>query len=454
MQSLRKSLRPSFSLWRRLRQCLVLTLSLGLCLVPHLAQGADQSQIIEVGDSESLRTALASAPNDAEIRVLPGRYLGRFEINQPLTLRGEPGAVLDAKGAGSALVVSASDVTLTRLTIRNWGRDLYEKDAAIRLLPGANEVTIVANELSGPGFGIYASEVSDLKLKDNQIEGEAEAFLLDRGDGIHLLKVNYPHVSGNRIKTVRDGIYLESGVGSRVYGNHLSELQYGLHYMYTKQDEAMDNLACRVSGGYALMNSEGIRLVFNRVREAKEFGVLLNLTHDAEIQANQIEATQMPNSVAGDLFSEGKGMFVYGAKRNQISGNYIAGNQIGIAMALGGEDNLVYQNQFLANATQVRYVGETRVEWSLQGRGNYWSDYRGWDLDGDGIGDGQHLPNDSLDRLFWLYPEAKFLMESPLVKLLKWLDNQLQGEHSVGVVDSHPVMAPPPHLGPAAWEAL
>ncbi len=453
-QSLRKSLRPSFRLWRRLRQYLVLALSLGLCLVSMQALSADGPKIIEVADSEGLRAALASAPSGAEIRLLSGRYLGRFEVNQPLTLRGQPGAVLDAQGAGSALVVSASSVTLTRLTICNWGGDLYEKDAAIRLLPGANEVTIVANELSGPGFGIYASEVSDLKLKDNQIEGEAETFLLDRGDGIHLLRVNYPLVSGNRIKTVRDGIYLESGIGSRVYGNHLWGLQYGLHYMYTKQDEAMDNLASRVSGGYALMNSEGIRLVFNRVREAKEFGVLLNLTHDAEIQANQIEATQMPNSIAGDLFSEGKGLFVYGAKRNQISGNYIAGNQIGIAMALGGEDNLVYQNQFLANTTQVRYVGEQRVEWSFQGRGNYWSDYQGWDLDGNGIGDGQYLPNDSLDRLFWLYPEAKFLMESPVVKLLKWLDNQLQGEHSVGVVDSHPVMAPPRRAGSAAWEAL
>ncbi len=410
--------------------------------------------MIRVANSEALRSALKTMPRDSEIRLLPGRYLGRFELDKPLTLRGESGAIIDAQGEGSALVVSAAGGTITQLSILNWGRDLYQKDAAIRLLPGANDVAVIANELSGPGFGIYASEVSNLKLQDNQIQGEAESFLLDRGDGIHLLKVNAPLIKGNRIRNVRDGIYLESGVGSRVYGNHLSELQYGLHYMYTKQDEAMDNLASRVSGGYALMNSEGIRLVFNRVRDALEFGVLLNLTHDAEIQANLIEATQMPNSVAGDLFSEGKGLFVYGAKRNQISGNYIAGCQIGIAMALGGEDNFVYQNHFLANATQVRYVGEQRVEWSFQGRGNYWSDYQGWDLDGDGIGDSLHLPNDSLDRLFWLYPEARFLMESPIVKLLKWLDSQLQGEHSAGVVDSYPVMTPPRHAAPAAWEAL
>ena len=437
----------------------VLVQSLGLCLcgllfmAPVLAQSNDGTRHVTVVDSETLHSALASMPQGAEIRLKPGLYRGHFHIEKPLALIGAPGVVFDAQGVGSAILVSAPGVSITRVTVQRWGQDLYEKDAAIRLMPGANDVAIIANRLVGPGFGVYASEVSDLRLLDNQIQGDEQTFLLDRGDGIHLLKVNHPTVRGNRISKVRDGIYLESGIGSRIYSNHLSNLQYGLHYMYTQQDEAMDNLATRVSGGYALMNSQGIHLIANTVQHAQEFGVLLNLTHDAKIQANQIEATQMANSVAGDLFSEGKGLFVYGAQRNQIIGNSVAGNQIGIAMALGGEDNAVYQNQFLANTTQVRYVGEQRVEWSFQGRGNYWSDYQGWDLDGDGIGDSQHLPNDNLDRLFWLYPEARFLMESPIVKLLKWLDNQIQDEHSAGVVDSYPLMVPlnafVPHIGEA-----
>ena len=203
----------------------------------------------------------------------------------------------------------------------------------------------------------------------------------------------------------------------------------------------MDNRASHLDGGYALMNAEAINLGYNRVSQAREFGVLLNMTNNARIHGNHIEQISAPDAPLGDLFAQGKGLFIYGARDNQIYDNHIAANDIGIAMALGGEGNQVYQNQFIDNSTQVRYVGEQLVEWSLHQHGNFWSDYRGWDLNGDAVGDSIYLPNDRLDRLFWLYPEASLLMESPVVKLLKWVDSRLQLNNLTGVMDSYPLMS-------------
>lgn len=394
-----------------------------------------------VSSASELTLQLAQAEAGSTIELQAGLYSGHFVIDKRLHLAAQPGAVIDAQGQGTAVKIMAAGVVVSGLTVRNWGPDLYQKDAAFLLSEASDSVRLLNNHLTGPGFGIYAYQLKDLLVRDNYIRGDARLSKLDRGDGIHLLRVDKPLISDNQIHHVRDGVYLESGSGSQVYGNTFTEQQYGIHYMYTQDDEAMDNRASHLDGGYALMNAEAINLGYNRVSQAREFGVLLNMTNNARIHGNQIELVSAPDAPLGDLFAQGKGLFIYGARDNQIYGNYIAANDIGIAMALGGEGNQVYQNQFIDNSTQVRYVGEQQVEWSLHQHGNFWSDYRGWDLNGDAVGDSIYLPNDRLDRLFWLYPEASFLMESPVVKLLKWVDSRLQLNNLTGVMDSYPLMS-------------
>lgn len=60
-------------------------------------------------------------------------------------------------------------------------------------------------------------------------------------------------------------------------------------------------------------------------------------------------------------------------------------------------------------------------EWSIDGRGNYWSDYLGWDRNGDGLGDVPYEPNDNVDRLLWMYPQVRLLMNSPSIEMLRWV---------------------------------
>ena len=81
-------------------------------------------------------------------------------------------------------------------------------------------------------------------------------------------------------------------------------------------------------------------------------------------------------------------------------------------------------------------------EWSKDGVGNYWSNYLGWDLNNDGRGDSPFEPNDGIDKMVWQYPEAKMLLDSPAVLILRWIQGQFPVLKPVGVKDSHPLMQP------------
>ncbi|MGL5359285.1 MAG: nitrous oxide reductase family maturation protein NosD, partial [Shewanella sp.] len=300
---------------------------------------------------------------------------------------------------------------------------------------------IIANELTGDGFGIYGEQIAAPHIRANRIRGNSKLYVLDRGDGIYFKHVTGPEVFGNYVEAVRDGVYLETVSHSRIAENQFTQLQYGIHYMYTHDDEAWHNHAAAVDGGYALMSSKQIYLHHNEVHGARDFGILLNITESCHVKANIASQVHNPKGTV-ELGNEGKGIFIYAAQNNRIEANEFSQSDTGVSMAMGGEQNRLWHNQLIANQTQVKYVGEAQLEWSVAGEGNYWSQYAGWDRNGDGIGDIAYRPNDSLDKLFWLYPEAKLLMDSPVVLLLRWVERQYQPRHASGIVDSFPLMRP------------
>lgn len=91
---------------------------------------------------------------------------------------------------------------------------------------------------------------------------------------------------------------------------------------------------------------------------------------------------------------------------------------------------------------QVKYVGTRFVDWSHEGRGNYWSDNPAFDLDGNGIADRPYRPNDVMDVVLWTLPSAKALVSSPAVQMVRWAQARFPALYPGGVVDSAPLMRP------------
>ncbi len=138
-----------------------------------------------------------------------------------------------------------------------------------------------------------------------------------------------------------------------------------------------------------------------------------------------------------------KCVFIYNANKNQFRGNWFEGCRIGIHFTAGSERNAMSGNAFVNNQTQVMYVGTRFLDWSVDGRGNYWSDNPAFDLNGDGIADEAYRPNDVVDQIVWRYPAAKLLLNSPAMQVVRWAQSQFPGLHPGGVVDSAPLMKPP-----------
>src|SRR5690606_24316099 len=131
--------------------------------------------------------------------------------------------------------------------------------------------------------------------------------------------------------------------------------------------------------------------------------------------------------------AEGKALFIYNSVFNRITGNSFSQSPLGIHLTAGSEDNVISGNRFTSNQQQVKYVATRTQEWSEDGRGNYWSNYVGWDRNSDGLGYVPYEPNDNVDRLVWLYPQLKLLMHSPAIELLRWVQRLFPILQSPGV---------------------
>src|SRR5690606_17268921 len=108
-------------------------------------------------------------------------------------------------------------------------------------------------------------------------------------------------------------------------------------------------------------------------------------------------------------------------------------------------------NDFIANREQVRYVGARDETWGAAS-GNHWSNYLGWDRDGDGRGDVRYEANDLVDRLVWRHPGARLLLASPAVQALRLVGQQFPVLRVPSVVDPKPRMTPG-HKNWRQWNA-
>jgi len=116
-------------------------------------------------------------------------------------------------------------------------------------------------------------------------------------------------------------------------------------------------------------------LIKNNVFTFGDYGIISKSSNNNIIKNNTI-STQ---SWAALLFED--------SKNNTIIENTISNNSRGISIKGISFDNVVYHNNFIENIHHVAGSGDTIWDNGYPDGGNYWDDYTGEDLDGDGIGD-------------------------------------------------------------------
>ncbi|MFO1107169.1 MAG: nitrous oxide reductase family maturation protein NosD [Amaricoccus sp.] len=431
---------------------------LAALLLPGLGLAATRT--LAPGDDLGLAVA-AAAPGD-ELILAAGPHAGRVTLDRALTLRGEPGAVLDGGGEGSVVTVTAPGVTVRDLAIRGSGSDRTAMDAGVNLLKGAKGAVVEDNVLVGNLHGIRIQGAPDATVRGNAITGRTGR-QSEAGNGISVWNAPGALVEGNTITLGRDGIFSNASKKDVFRGNRMEKTRFAIHYMYTNDSVIEDNTSVDNTVGFAIMFSDRLKIAGNVSDGDRDHGLLLNAANHAEVTGNRVTGRVLPAArwftgetgaddmapagdaadTGGDRIGPEKCLFLYNANRNTITGNRFEGCEIGIHFTAGAEGNAFSGNAFVGNRTQVKYVGTRTLDWSKDGRGNYWSDNPAFDLDGDGIGDAAYRPNDIIDRVMWTAPQARLLVTSPAVQVIRWAQSRFPATLPGGVVDSAPLMAPP-----------
>ncbi|MEP1217085.1 MAG: nitrous oxide reductase family maturation protein NosD [Marinobacter sp.] len=381
---------------------------------------------------------------------LPPEKLSSLDLRVPgVMVSCHADTVIDGGGQGNAVDILAEEVTFSGCEVRNWGGDLNELDAGIFVAPEARGAVIENNRLQGPAFGIWLDATKGVTVRNNHIRGDASIRSQDRGNGIHLFNTTGALIQGNDISQTRDAIYIETANNNEIRDNLMTDLRYGIHYMYSMHNLLEGNVTRGTRTGYALMQSKYLKVFNNRSENDENYGILMNFITNSELRGNVVTGVSQGQTAGVSISgAEGKAVFIYNSLYNTFEDNVFRDSNIGIHLTAGSEENEVFNNAFVNNQRQVKYVATRTQEWSKQGRGNYWSDYLGWDRNQDGIGDVAYEPNDNVDRLLWTYPEAKVLMFSPAVDTLRWVQDAFPVVKAAGVSDSHPLMRQPETLQP------
>lgn len=425
---------------------------------------------LTVAPGEDVQAALDRAAAGDTVVLAQGAHKGPVRIGREVTLEGAPGAVLAGPGKGSVVTVTAPRAVVRGLTVRGSGRDLEAMDAGVFVAQSATGAVVEANRLEGNLYGIYLHGAEDSVARANTIVGIEEGRVNEAGNGVSVWNAPGARVEDNDFRFGRDGIFAIASKRNVFRSNRFRDLRFAVHYMYTDDGEVIGNTSVGNTVGYAIMYSHRLEVRDNTSDGDLNHGFLFNFANSSRITGNAVRgrllparrwaspglrgkeagehglpaAEETPAPAAGARTGPQKCVFIYNANKNRFRDNRFEGCEIGVHFTAGSEGNEIVGNAFVRNRNQVKYVGSRYLDWSKDGRGNYWSDNPAFDLDGDGVADTAYRPNDIIDKVLWTAPQAKVLVNSPAVQIIRWAQAQFPALLPGGVVDSHPLMAPPP----------
>ncbi|MBF5007046.1 nitrous oxide reductase family maturation protein NosD [Diaphorobacter caeni] len=390
--------------------------------------GAGWGATLSVKPGEDIAAVVQAANAGDVIEVARGQYRVNLVIDKPLTLRGIDRPTLSGGNTGDTIRVTAPDVVIEGLIVRDSGDSLKDQNAGIYLRPGAHRAIVRHCDLTYNLFGLWIEKADDVRIEHNRITGKRDYASSQRGNGVQLYNTKGARIFHNDISFVRDALYVDVSHHAEFRGNRLHHSRYGTHYMNSYYNLWEDNDTYYNRGGLALMEVRNQIVRNNRAWGNSDHGIMLRTLQDAVIENNV---------VAGN----NRGFFIYDVEYIKLTGNLVVDNVVGVHLSAGSTRNEVERNDFISNREQVRYVGSRDERWGVKD-GNHWSNYLGWDRDGDRLGDVPYEANDMVDSLTWRHPGIKLLLASPAIQALKLVSQQFPILRMPSVVDPHPRMQP------------
>ncbi len=332
-----------------------------------------------------IQQLIARAQPGSTIVVPPGTYRGDILIDRSVRLIGEGRPKLIGSGKGTVIRVRADGVLIDGFDIDGLGGgDLGEDPSGIHI--AAHGVTVRNCRITNTLFGVYLREADGSSVENCIVRGIPGKEAGEKGSGIHVWNTDGFRIIGNDIREARDGIYIQSSPHGVILHNLARDLRYGLHYMYSDDNLFEDNRFENSAAGTILMFSR--RIVFRRNsfvhnRGFSSVGLLLKACDDVLAEDNLIA-------------DNARGVFLEGSRSDVFRRNVIAGSDTAIVLYDSCDKIRFEGNSFVGNLTPLTFVGH-RTDTVFAG--NYFSDNREPDLDGDGRSDRPYRLSSVFDHL-------------------------------------------------------
>jgi len=389
-----------------------------LLLTPNAAAATTQYSVLSAqhlivspsGPYTTLVAALADAEAGDTIEVRGGVHPAPLLVDKAVTLVGVDWPVIDCGGLGSVVTLAAADIIFRGFLVRGSGNEPDRNHAGIAVV--APNVLVENNQLEDVLFGIYVAEGAGTILRGNDITGKSQYDLGRKGDGIRIWYSPDVLVEQNVIHDTRDLVIWYSP-GVIIHGNEIRNGRYGVHLMYTDDITITNNRLLDNSVGVFTMYSHQVVIQDNLIRGHRgSSGYALGFKDADDVH------------VSGNvLIDNSGGIFLDGTPFNpqavsEFTDNIVAFNDVTVTLQPAAKGNLFAHNTFWENLAQM----------TLQGGGtpgintwqnNTWSDYTGFDANGDAVGDVPYRSDRFFENLLDEEARLRVLLYSPAVEAIE-----------------------------------
>jgi nitrous oxidase accessory protein len=315
---------------------------------------AQPKTIIVPDDFATIQEAINNSSKGDTVFVKSGIYNDLALINKSISFIGEnkDTTIIDSIGIESRVYIEANDVTVTGFTIKN------ADSHGIRL----GLIHFEADSIYQP---------IGCKIVGNNLINNFEGINV-RGGSEHIISEN--NITGSR--------------------------SHGIIMSSSKSIISKNNISNNLESGIIVDSCSKVMIKGNKIK-GNHFGLILRWDGSFYVYGNNITDNR-----AGIQFGEG-------CNNSSISKNNVIRNEIGVELLNFrtqnhsiGSGNLVYSNNFIDNSKQVlvnkEHVftenngfnfsnGTDIVSWNKGKLGNYWNNYKGTDINADGIGDQPYI---------------------------------------------------------------
>lgn len=391
-----------------------------------------KAQSIEVCPKCPINTiaqAVAKAKKGDTIIVQKGTYPeNNILLDKPLTLIGKDRPIINGQFKGSILKIQADSITIKGFRLANVPFKATEEQAAI-LLDKSKKFLIEDNIMDQVCFGVLLRKGRDGIIKNNKISSNATQ-QYNSGNAIHLWSCKNIKIIGNEAANCRDGIYIQFSSKSYIEGNYCyKNLRYGLHFMFSDDNEYYRNKFSENGAGAAVMFSKRVKMVGNTFQDnwgPSSYGLLLKELYDSEL----VDNTFYRNTI---------GINGENCTRMKYNENNFTENGWGIRIRGGCYQNDFWDNNFFNNTFDVAYdnnVNDNKFS------SNYWSDYTGYDLNKDGVGDVPYRPVKLFSYISNRTPESIVLLRSLFIDIMNFSEKVAPVFTPENLIDETPRMEP------------